>query len=237
MTIETADVVVVIDCITLLFLEPSADPINFLGSLLAQHRKKVTYGVLIFSAYTVILSHHVDVPLSFQFPHYPSAQTLLSHISTTLLRVSSVGHHRLKMDAESRALPDPVEYDFAKAGVVSALHSNPPGSMIVELENRKKSGRSTVQRCIFDFRSGIFTPLDPLIPTTPSDEPIDFGTTFNLGISEHQRQSKDGVVLPHFAAQRSQLLQEGASAAEIEYILDTGDDFDDEEDVDEDLLI
>jgi len=192
---------------------------------------------LISQAYTVILSHHTDIPLPLQFPHYPSAQTLLSHISTTLLHVSSAGHHLLKMDAESRALPDPVEYDLTKDGIVSVLKSNSSEIVIVKLENRKKSGRSLVEKCSLNLRSGILKPLDPVTPTIRSNETIDFGTTFNLGISERQRQSKDDVVLPHFAAQHAKLPQNGSASAEIEYTLDAEDDFDDEEDVDEDLLI
>jgi len=63
---------------------------------------------------------------------------------------------------------------------------------------------------------------------------VEFETTFNLGISERQRQSKLAVVLPHFAAQEHPT---SSHTSEIEYTLDAEDDFDDEEDVDEDLLI
>jgi len=62
---------------------------------------------------------------------------------------------------------------------------------------------------------------------------VDFGTTFNLGLSSRQKRSRDDVVLPYFAAQDIHADKVG----EIEYILDAEDDFDDEEDVDEDLLI
>ena len=37
--VETTDVVVVIDCITHLFLEPLVDPVHFLGPLLSLQRK------------------------------------------------------------------------------------------------------------------------------------------------------------------------------------------------------
>jgi elongator complex protein 5 len=59
---------------------------------------------------------------------------------------------------------------------------------------------------------------------------VDFGTTFNLGVTERQMKSKEEVVLPHFGAR-------GGSSGDIEYTLGVEDDFDDEEDVDEDLLI
>jgi elongator complex protein 5 len=80
-----------------------------------------------------------------------------------------------------------------------------------------------------------------ILDTKTTEEPqdasgVDFGTTFNLGITERQRQNKEEVVLPHFAAM-SIGQGTGEASGSIEYTLDAEDDFDDEEDVDEDLLI
>jgi hypothetical protein len=67
---------------------------------------------------------------------------------------------------------------------------------------------------------------------------IDFGTAFDLSIMDRQKESKESVVLPHFSAQARQSgPNPSESAAEIECPLDANNDFDDEEDVDEDLLI
>lgn len=158
----------------------------------------------------------------------------MSHISTTVLRVSSFGHHGLKAQADSQALPDPIELDRNKDGVVLTLGSNSPHNLVVSLEYRRKSGRTLLEKYIFNISSG---QLGALVPSTAINAQgisgIDFGTTFNLGITQRQKQDREGVVLPHFVAQKEGQVEEG----QIEYILDAEDDFDDEEDVDEDLLI
>jgi len=158
----------------------------------------------------------------------------LSHISTTVLRVSSFGHHGLKAQADSQALPDPIELDRSKDGVVLTLGSNSPHNLVVSLEYRRKSGRTLLEKYNFSISSGQLGALVPSTTINAQDSSgIDFGTTFNLGISQRQKQDKEGVVLPHFVAQKEGQTEEG----QIEYILDAEDDFDDEEDVDEDLLI
>jgi elongator complex protein 5 len=158
-------------------------------------------------------------------------------MSTSLLRVSSIGQHALKMEAESRAQPNPIHLDLAKDGVVSSMRSNTSGRLIVELENRRKSGRSTLEKCTLDLTQGIIEPFHPVPSENKQDvEALDFGATFNLGISDRQRESKDGVVLPHFNAQEIHLSERCGNDDEIEYTLDVVDDFDDEED-EEDLLM
>lgn len=190
------------------------------------------------AAYSVILSHNIDVPLPLKFPHYPSAEPLLSHISTAVIHVASYQHHLLRLDAESRALPDPIEQDQAKDGVLTTLGANAAPRLILTLEYRKKSGRTIKERCTLDCQSGTLSLLDVKTVEDQAPSGVDFGTTFNLGTTDRQKGSKDEVVLPHFSAQA---LTPGAKSAvtapEIEYTLDAEDDFDDEEDVDEDLLI
>lgn len=187
----------------------------------------------------MILSHHTDIPLPAKFPHYPSAQPLLSHISTTVLRVSSFGHHRLTAFADSQALPDPIAQDRRMDGVVSTLGSNTPGQLVVSLEYRRKSGRTLLEMSEFIISSGQVRVIGSPTAGLQSQESsgIDFGTTFNLGITQRQKQSKEELILPHFLAQRDAQTEEATAAGHIEYTLDAEDDFDDEEDVDEDLLI
>ena len=187
----------------------------------------------------MILSHHTDILLPLKFPHYPSAQPLLSHISTTVLRVSSFGHYTLKVEADSKALPDPIEQDRARDGVISTLASNSSHKMVVALEYRKKSGRTIHERCTLNLTSGKVEPLDRKPKEVSRDTSgLDFGTTFNLGVTQRQKENKEDVVLPHFSAQG---IYSGGAVSErggdIEYTLEAEDDFDDEEDVDEDLLI
>ena len=186
-----------------------------------------------------MLLHHADIPLPSPFPHYPSPQILLSQISTTVLRVSSFGHHILRLEADSKALPDPIEQDRAKNGVFSTLASNSPGQIVVALEFRRRSGRTMTEKNVLNTRSRQIERLNINI-SDPSQDivGIDFGTTFNLGTTQQQKKTKEDVVLPHFVAQKvlaGEYHHEGV--ARIEYTLDAEDDFDDEEDVDEDLLI
>lgn len=187
----------------------------------------------------MILSHHNDIPLPAKFPHYPSAQPLLSHISTTVLQISSFGHYRLKTLADSQALPDPIDQDRNIDGVVLTLGSNTPRQLIVSLEYRRKSGRTLVEKYSFNIANGQVAVLGPAVGELDAQDGsgVDFGTTFNLGITQRQKQSKEGLVLPHFMAQRDAQGKEQAKAGQIEYTLEAEDDFDDEEDVDEDLLI
>jgi elongator complex protein 5 len=182
----------------------------------------------------VITTHHVDIPLNSVFPHYPSAQLLLSHLSTTILQVSSIGHHQLRVAAESNALPDPVEEDRARNGNLSTLGSNFTRSLIINVEYKKKSGRTIVEKTGMEVRSGKLESLPSNEAThNQHSEAVDFETTFNLGISDRQKHSKQEVILPHFAAQ----ISSKEPSTDIEYTMDAEDDFDDEEDVDEDLLI
>jgi hypothetical protein len=122
---------------------------------------------------------------------------------------------------------------------VAALGSNSALQIVLALEYRKKSGRTIKERCTLDIHSGNITILDVNMVEGHAPSGIDFGTTFNLGITGRQKESKDSVVLPHFSAQAHPSVgaNPSESAAEIEYTLDAEDDFDDEEDIDEDLLI
>ena len=183
----------------------------------------------------MILSHHIDVVLPCKYPNYPSAQPLLSHVSTTVLRVSSFGHYILQLEAESRALPDPVEQDRTKDGIVSTLGSNSSQKLVIAVEYRKKSGRTISERYTLDLTSGKTSPLDYKVVDDHRDTGLDFGTTFNLGITQRQKESREDVVLPHFSAQG--IFSGAEGGGNIEYTLDAEDDFDDEEDVDEDLII
>jgi hypothetical protein len=106
------------------------------------------------------------------------------------------------------------------------------------MEYRKKSGRTIKQTCTLDILSSKLSVLDVRTVDDQAPSGIDFGTTFNLGITDRQRESKEEVVLPHFSAQAHHSTTNASdSSGEIKYTLDAEDDFDDEEDVDEDLLI
>lgn len=110
---------------------------------------------------------------------------------------------------------------------------------MIALEYRKKSGRTIKERYTFNIVSGKIESLDSKSTEDSHDmSALDFGTTFNLGITQRQKNDKENVVLPHFSAQGiSPDPDQPETSWDIEYTLDVEDDFDDEEDVDEDLLI
>ena len=58
-----------------------------------------------------------------------------------------------------------------------------------------------------------------------ADEEKPEGTTFELGLTEKQRQAREGVVLPYFDAQKG-----GGEGGRILYDMGEEDDFDEEED-------
>jgi elongator complex protein 5 len=143
------------------------------------------------------------------------------------------------MEAESKALPDPIEQDRTIDGVVSAIGSNTSQRMVISVEYRKKSGRTISESFTLDIPSGKIDILNTPVEKSRQDGiSLDFGTTFNLGMTERQKKTKEDVVLPYFSAQglpRDESHEDGVG--DIEYTLDAEDDFDDEEDVDEDLLV
>ena len=92
------------------------------------------------------------------------------------------------------------------------------------------------EKCILSLLSGRVESLGTdTSASSQAGSGLDFGTTFNLGLTQRQKESREDLVLPHFSAQRIQPSEN--ATGEIEYTLDADDDFDDEEDVDEDLLI
>ena len=142
------------------------------------------------------------------------------------------------MEAESKALPDPVEQDRAIDGVVSAIGSNSSQRMVISVEFRKKSGRAISESFTLDIPSNKIDILHAPVEKGRQDGiSLDFGTTFNLGMTQRQKKTKEDVVLPHFSAQGLPVDESREGVGDIEYTLDAEDDFDDEEDVDEDLLV
>lgn len=91
-----------------------------------------------------------------------------------------------------------------------------------------------------DYRSpereadGEVSSVSPPCPCCRSDRNADHtfqnqdaqkDSTFELGLSERQRQDRDGVVLPYFDAQKG-----GGDGGRILYDMGSEDDFDEEED-------
>jgi hypothetical protein len=129
--------------------------------------------------------------------------------------------------------------DRSKYGVVSTLGCNSSHRIIIVLESRKKSGQTISESYSLDINSGQMEVFSTKSEGEFQDTGgLDFGTTFNIGITPRQKESKEIVVLPHFSAQQTFQVDDAEKTnGNIEYTLEMEDDFDDEEDVDEDLLI
>jgi elongator complex protein 5 len=153
--------------------------------------------------------------------------------------------------ARDRSLPAPVfglsqEVEGIVIGLKPTSKSIRPGErgIVLELEHRRKSGRGVLEWYFLPLNSAssktttqtfreTVTLLDdhPLfrqdaeIPATSDAELTDM--TFSLGLTERQRQEREGVVLPYLDAQKSGAPNEGGR---ILYDMGVEDDFDDEED-------
>lgn len=193
----------------------------------------------------VIVYHEnisTDDPLAATNPYAPSVLTALSYLATTVNHVQSMAQAKAKHDASVLSRAEPVfglEEDCE--GVLVGKGANSHSEVLVEMEHRRKSGRavglSFVLRAIGrDARGDKST--EPRLTlredhpafkiqhdSAPVDGPDFAQGTFNLELTEKQRQAREGVVLPYFDAQTG-----GGQGGRILYDMDREDDFDEEED-------
>lgn len=193
-------------------------------------------------------TYHADVPLalgpSALSEYEPHPLTVLNHLATTVLRVSSLHQAVEKRRAEDRSLPEPA-WGLAEGreGVLVGVKGSTGGSsgvrgVVVEMELRRRSGRAVVERFVLEphgSAAGAMSLLSdhPLFAAPPGagdeqgeDEDL-AETTFNLGLTEKQRKDREGIVLPYFDAQKD---VGGGQGGRILYEMGREDDFDDEED-------
>ena len=194
--------------------------------------------------------YHTDVP-TFAKPgtYLPTPLSLLTYLATTIITVHSLPNILAKRAAEERSLPAPV-FGLAegKEGVLIGvqpsrrLTKQELRGTVIELEHRRKSGRSvhdwffmpeklpapTLESIILLDDHPSFAP--PGQPVVTSDDLADM--TFRLGLTDRQRQDREGVVLPYFDAQKAAVsgLTGPGEGGRILYDMGAEDDFDDEED-------
>jgi len=115
--------------------------------------------------------------------------------------------------------------------------------VVLEVEHRRKSGRGVLEWYFLPTteRQQQFTPqtfretvalLDdhPRFQKQKDDDVADpelSGMTFELGLTDRQRQERQGVVLPYLDAQKA---GGGGEGGRILYDMGVEDDFDEEED-------
>lgn len=193
--------------------------------------------------------YHKDIPLRItpETAHNPPPLALLKYMSTAIITTHSLHHILLQKSARDRSLAEPLfGLEEGVEGMLRGLGSNDPRGIVLEMEYRRKSGRGvrewffipSPKRASPETAGGkakeivILLEDHPLYRRVPenetdagnADEGID--STFNLSLTERQRQDRERVVLPYFDAQKG----EGGEGGRILYDMGEEDDFDEEED-------
>jgi elongator complex protein 5 len=200
---------------------------------------------------SLVAVNHVDVPLPPpSSPYSPTPLALVSYLATTIITIHSLPQVLAEKAARERSLPAPL-YGLNEEveGVVVGLHpksqrlKREEQGIVIELEHRRKSGRGVHETYFLPkstramppnaqtFKESVILLEDhPLYTKRSSDRPVDdelAGLTFELGLTDRQKQDREGVVLPYFDAQQVGGVGEGGR---ILYDMGVEDDFDEEED-------
>ncbi|ROW08994.1 hypothetical protein VMCG_02995 [Cytospora schulzeri] len=224
--------------------------IDTLNPLSTTHPRLLTTflsSLLTHPAISLVATYHADVPLPLSptllSEYEPHPLTVLNHLATAVLRVSSLYQAVERRRAQNRSLPEPEwGLDEGREGVligVKGFRGQNGGGVVVEMELRRRSGRAVVERFVLAPKAGATGVVSLLSdhPLFAAPEDTEGGgnagddelaeTTFNLGLTEKQRKDREGIVLPYFDAQED---VGGGEGGRILYEMGREDDFDDEED-------
>lgn len=199
-------------------------------------------------AVSIVSVYHTDVPILLPktFNEYePHPFTLLNHLATAVLRLSSLQQEIERQKARNRAVQEPEwglreEREGVLVGLTPKNKDEDRGGVVIDMELRRRSGRTVPEKFILlpnhmGSKSGsgkivlltdhtMFAPAESGGTGEGEEEPE---STFNLGLTEKQRKDREGIVLPYFDAQTDIGAGEGGR---ILYEMGREDDFDDEED-------
>jgi len=201
---------------------------------------------------SAVLLCHSDIPFSLQSEFSPDPLALLRYVTTAILTTHSLNHIVAHKKASDRSIAGPsFGLEEGVDGVLVGMGSNYTEGTVIEMEHRRKSGR-TVKEWFFIYytsqtsnikSSGVIAgskaadkiiiledhPLypRPIASTAQEDEQNQIDSTFNLGLSEKERKDRDAVLLPYLDAQNESGIGQGGR---ILYDMGVEDDFDDEED-------
>ncbi|KAH7555031.1 hypothetical protein BM1_07692 [Bipolaris maydis] len=185
-------------------------------------------------------------------PYAPQALDLVTYMATSVITCKSLAHCLAAKAARERSLPEPTHGLLQEAeGVVQCLDANDRRGIVLEAEFRRKSGRPEGETyflrpgCRSDYQAPAsgspfgtlkqeFVILLDQLPAYTSQDTKGFAkaaddeleSTFNLGLTDKQKQAREGIVLPYFDAQKG----EGGEGGRILYDMGSEDDFDEEED-------
>ena len=195
---------------------------------------------------SLLALYHTDVPgpISHSSSYAPAPSTLLKYLATTILTVHSLHHVISRKRAGERSHVEP-SFGLGEnvEGVLQGLGANGMTGLVFEMEHRRKSGRGVKEWYFMPYQSELgsvpvgktretislledhpdYRPTSDLSANTGGDGSEQ--TTFELGLTDKQRQDRDGVELPYFDAQKG-----GGEGGRILYDMGSEDDFDEEED-------
>lgn len=225
------------------------DSLNTLAS--SAHQSLATFlSSIITPVVSVVSVYHTDVPviLPKTFIEYePHPFTLLCHLATAILKLSSLQQEIERQKARNRSLVEP-EWGLRedREGVIVGLKGRSKEGesrgVVIGMELRRRSGRAVLEKFVLTpteasaarTRLGKLSLLaDHAMFAAPADaEPggeveEEPESTFNLGLTDKQRKDREGIVLPYFDAQTDIGAGEGGR---ILYEMGREDDFDEEED-------
>jgi elongator complex protein 5 len=206
-------------------------------------------------ASTLIGVYHQDIiPNQDAHKAYaPQPLDLFKYMATTVITCRSFAHVLAAKAAKERSLPEPTHGLLQGAeGIVQCLDANDHRGIVIEAEFRRKSGRPESETYFLraarrsDYNAPLsgmafgtlrqeFVTLLDQVPAYSSNEVTglvnaaanEIESTFNLGLTDKQKQAREGVVLPYFDAQKGEGAGEGGR---ILYDMGEEDDFDEEED-------
>ncbi|CAD0112980.1 unnamed protein product, partial [Aureobasidium uvarum] len=198
---------------------------------------------------SLVAVYHADIPIppsiSFASPYTPQPLTVLKYLATTILTTHALNHILAAKAARERSVAEPV-FGLAEEteGVLLGLGGNAPSGLVLEMEYRRKSGRGVREWYFLPhpalqkqeavgirnrFSETVMLLEDHVLYRRPAEEKEqaadDMDVTFELGLTDRQRQAREGVVLPYFDAQKG-----GGDGGRILYDMGEEDDFDEEED-------
>ncbi|KAG5915882.1 hypothetical protein E4U61_004166 [Claviceps capensis] len=227
------------------------DSLNHLASSAVSAMPSFLTGIIT-PAISVLSIYHTDVPVVLprsSNEYEPHPFTMLSHLATAILRLSSLSQEIDRQGARNRAVQEP-EWGLKehREGVIKGLASkSASSSVVIDMELRRRSGRTVSEKFVLQRGEGTAghgfakSGTGKLMLLTDHDvfkAPDANGTgegegeegpesTFDLGLTEKQRRDREGIVLPYFDAQTDIGAGEGGR---ILYEMGREDDFDDEED-------
>ncbi|GKT58688.1 elongator complex protein 5 [Colletotrichum tofieldiae] len=211
---------------------------------------------IIMPTVSLVAVYHTDVPIVLPrsvSEYEPHPLTVLTHLATSILRLSGLRQEIERQRARNRSLQEP-EWGLGEGreGVLIGLKGDTKSEdyhgVVVEMEIRRRSGRAMAEKFVVLPQVGhsatatsakgskVFLLSEhPMFAAPEASGATDAGggedeepeSTFNLGLTEKQRRDREGIVLPYFDAQTDIGAGEGGR---ILYEMGREDDFDDEED-------